>query len=165
MLVMMPMLRRPPERPLLRRRAAKEGETKLEESTRLVTPMGKITMKPAGDAKLADQEHESAERHGIEIDSRPKHAETCQMNQDKKNAGKSDIKAARHTGFVLFRNPHEVRLKAPLPTVPMPSSMIQLRAGFAPAQWGEHPILHEEGGACLQPPDYVQGYLLPGLPR
>ena len=105
MLVMMPMLRRPPECPLLRRGAAQEGEAKLEEAARFIASMGEITMKSPGDPKFANEEYESAERHSLQIYARPKHGEARQVNHDKKNASKSDVKAASHTDFVLFRNP------------------------------------------------------------
>ncbi len=62
-------------------------------------------MKPAGDPKFANEEHESAERHGPQINSRPKHGEAREVNHDKENAGKSDVKAANHTDFVPFRSP------------------------------------------------------------
>jgi hypothetical protein len=96
-LVMMPMLGRPPERTLLRGGAPKKGEAKLEKSTGFIASMREITMKSSRDAEFADKEHEGTERHGLQIHSSPKHGETREMNHDKKNTGKSNIKAARHT--------------------------------------------------------------------
>jgi hypothetical protein len=74
----------------------------LEKAARLVAPMGKITMKAAGNPKFADKEHEGTERHGFQINSSPKHGETRQMKHDKKAAGETNIKAARHIDFVQF---------------------------------------------------------------
>jgi hypothetical protein len=49
--------------------------------------MRKITMKTTGDAEFANQEHQDAERGGLQIDASPKHGKACQMNHYKQNAG------------------------------------------------------------------------------
>ncbi len=94
---MVPMLRRPPERTLLPCGASQKSEAKLKKAARLVAPVREIAMKPASDAELPDKEHESAERRGLQINSSPKDGKARQVNHDKENARKSDIKAARHT--------------------------------------------------------------------
>lgn len=100
MLVMMPMLCRPPERPLLRGGPPKKGEAKLEQTTGFITSMREVTMESPGDPEFADKEHEGRERHRLQINSGPKHGEARQMNHDEKNPRKSDIKASIHTDLI-----------------------------------------------------------------
>src|ERR1700733_12142299 len=92
MLVMMPMMGRPPQRALLGRRAPQKSEAKLEPAARLVTPMGEVAMKSTGDAELPDEEHKGTKRHGFQVNSGPKHRKTSHVNRDKKDAGKGDAK-------------------------------------------------------------------------
>ena len=112
---MMPMLRRPPERTLLRGRTPKEGKAKLEKSTGFVASMREVTMKSSRDAEFADNEHESAKRQSFQIDSSPKDGETREMKRDKKNPGKSDIKAARHINVTVWES-SQIDFKGRLPT-------------------------------------------------
>ena len=99
MLVVMPVMCRPPERTLLSRCTSEKGEAKLEPATRLVASVGEITMKSAGYTELPDEEHKETQPHRIQVDSGPKRSETGQVNQDKKDARDGNVKAARHIHF------------------------------------------------------------------
>jgi len=82
--MVMAMMGCPPEGSLLRRHAAEESEAELEKATCLIAAMGKITVKCAANAELANEKHEGAERGGLPIDTGPDHAEAHQMDTDEK---------------------------------------------------------------------------------
>jgi hypothetical protein len=96
MLVMMAVMRRPPEGALLRRRTAQKRQEKLKGPTGLVTAVGEIAMESPRDPKLASKKHESAQHRGLPVDPRPKYRETRKVNKDEKNAGERDTKASMH---------------------------------------------------------------------
>ena len=104
MLVMMAVMGRPPERALLRRAAAEEGEEELERAAGLVAAMGKITVKRAGDAELADEEHERAEAGGLHVDPGPDHREAHEVHDNEHDARKGDTETTVHIRRVEYRS-------------------------------------------------------------
>jgi hypothetical protein len=82
MLVMMAVMGGPPEGSLLCRRAAEKREEKLEGAAGLVTAVGKIAVKGAGDAEFAGEEHEGAERKAFQVDSGPEDSQAGDVNKD-----------------------------------------------------------------------------------
>ena len=96
MAVVMPVMRRPPERALLRRAAPEKGEAELEEAAGLVAAMGKVAVERAGDAELAGEEHEGAQGGSLPADAGPEHGQAGQMDQDEERAGERDTKASMH---------------------------------------------------------------------
>jgi hypothetical protein len=96
MLMMMPVMSRPPKGTLLRRRAAEERQKELKRPTCLITPMRKIAMKGPSNAELANKKHKGTQTHGPPGNSRPKYGEARHVQKDEKDARKGYTKASMH---------------------------------------------------------------------
>ena len=61
--VVVPVVRRPPQHALLRRRRAHEGEDELEDTVRLVRPVTEVAVVAGGDADQAGEQSVAGHRH------------------------------------------------------------------------------------------------------
>ena len=109
--VVMPMVRGPPQRTLLSRTCAEKRKNKLEDATRLIRPVWKISVISSGDSKHASDIEQEAHTDSKRAPSINKREATCQMNGKKWNAGKPGYL------FVLYfhglRIHHRISRKTP----------------------------------------------------
>src|SRR5204863_7944905 len=84
-LVMMAMVRRPPQRALLSRRASDAGEHELKDTTRAVRPVREIAMVSTRDAEHANGVHRRAEADRFPRDTGPERAQTRHVKTEERD--------------------------------------------------------------------------------